>query len=150
MGSVLISLNDLPGALEVFQKSLPLREKLAALDPADARTKMNLCHSHESIGWVLVRLARAGGGRAFPQATGSGAATGGQGHVRIEYQRALAGAYENLGSVFEQKGNCRAGWCRLRGEPLRVFDALRARKALSAEYTQTPARLQKAIAGCKV
>ena len=149
VGSVLISLNDLPGALEVFQKSLPLRQRLSALDPSDARTKMNLCHSHESIGWVLVRLGRVReADEHFRHQLELAQQLVATDPMRIEYQRALAGAYENQGSVFEHKKNC--GDARASYEKaLRVFDALRARKALSAEYAETPARLQKSIAGCK-
>ena len=68
--------------------------------------------------------------------------------IRIEYQRALAGAYENLGSVFEHDHKCgpaRAYYAKA----LNVFDALSARGALSAEYAGAPGRLKKSIAGCK-
>jgi non-specific serine/threonine protein kinase/serine/threonine-protein kinase len=149
VGSVLISLNDLPGALQVFEKSLPLREKLAAAYPTDARTKINLYHSHESIGWVLVRLGRVREAddhfrKQFDLAQRLVATDGG----RIEYQRALAGAYENLGSVLEREKKC----AEARGsyeKGLKILDALKARDALSAEFAQVPARLQKSIAGCK-
>jgi non-specific serine/threonine protein kinase/serine/threonine-protein kinase len=150
VGSVLISLNDLPGALEVFQKSLPLRQRLSALDPNDARTKMNLCHSHESIGWVLIRLGRVReADEHFRKQLDLAQQLVSTDPVRIEYQRALAGAYENQGSVFEHKRNCREARASYE-KALRVFDALQARKALSAEYSQMPAKLQKAIAACKV
>lgn len=149
VGSVLISLNDLPGALEVFQRSLPLRQKLAAADPADARTKMNLCHSHESIGWVLVRLGKVReADEHFRKQLDLAQQLVNTDGVRIEYQRALAGAYENLGTVFERNKKC--GDARASYEKaLKIFDALKARAALSAEYAQVPARLQKSIADCK-
>ena len=55
--------------------------------------------------------------------------------VRIEYQRALAGAYENQGSVFEHKKNCRDARASYE-KALHIFNALRDRKALSAEYAE--------------
>ena len=48
LGSILISMGDLKGALEAFEKALPIREQLRALDPHDARAQMNLANSHAS------------------------------------------------------------------------------------------------------
>jgi hypothetical protein len=110
---------------------------------------MNLCHSHESIGWVLVRLGHAReADEHFRKQLELAQQLAASDPVRIEYQRALAGAYENQGTVFEHNRNCREARARYE-KALHVFEALRARKALSAEYAEFPARLQKAIDGCK-
>ena len=59
LGSILISLGDLKGALEAFEQVLPIREQLRALDPNDARAQMNLANSHASIGYVLLEMGNA-------------------------------------------------------------------------------------------
>ena len=68
--------------------------------------------------------------------------------LRIEYLRALAGAYENLGSVFAHDKKCQAAHADYE-KALTIFEGLRARNALSAEYVETPARLTKLIEGCR-
>ena len=134
--------------MEIFLKSLPIREKLAKLDPADVRTRMNLCHSHESIGFVLLRLGRAReADEHFRQQLDLAQQLVAADAVRIEFQRALAGAYENLGTVSDHNRNC--GEARARYEKaLHVFEALQSRGALSAEYVESPGRLKNLIAKC--
>jgi len=56
LGSVLISMGDLKGALDAFQKVLPVREQLMSADPRDLRAVLNLARSHDSIAFVLMRM----------------------------------------------------------------------------------------------
>jgi serine/threonine protein kinase/tetratricopeptide (TPR) repeat protein len=56
LGSILISMHDLEGALDAFEKALPIREQLRALDPRNARAQINLANSHASMGYALLEL----------------------------------------------------------------------------------------------
>ena len=59
LGSILISMRDLKGALAAFNQVLPIREQLRAMDPKDARAELNLANSHATIGFVLLEMGNA-------------------------------------------------------------------------------------------
>src|SRR5262249_52986956 len=46
-------------ALAAFQKALPIRERLLAADPKDARARLNVLRSHNSVGYTLLKLGDA-------------------------------------------------------------------------------------------
>ncbi len=59
----------------------------------------------------------------------------------VSYRYSLSEAYENLGRVAKQLGQKEQGQAYLR-EALKIYDELRARGAISAEYAEVPARIK--------
>jgi serine/threonine protein kinase/tetratricopeptide (TPR) repeat protein len=143
LGSILISLGDLKGALDAFQQVLPIREQLRALDPKDARAKMDLANSHASIGYVLLEMGNVLTAQAhFEQQRQLDEELIKHDPMGVDYSYSLSEAYENLGRVALRLGQKERGNAYLR-DALQIYDELRARGAISAEYADVPARIQR-------
>src|SRR5262249_27088435 len=98
LGSILISLNDLPGALNAFNQVLPIREVLHAQDPHDARAKVNVANSHAAVGFVLLSMGRyLDAQKHFEEQRRLATELVKQDPVRVEHRYSLSEAYENLG-----------------------------------------------------
>ncbi|MEO8597431.1 MAG: protein kinase [Candidatus Solibacter sp.] len=149
LGSILISMGDLKGALDAFQQTLPIREQLRALDPRDARAQLNLANSHASIGYVLLELGKARDAQDhFEQQRKIDVELMKLDPLGVSYNYSLSEAYENLGRValkLGQKERARA----LLKDAQQIYDDLSARGAISAEYSQVPARIQKELSEAK-
>ena len=105
LGSILISMGDLKGALEAFEKVLPIREQLRALDPRDARAQMNLANSHASIGYVLLELGKAREAQEhFEQQRKIDVELVRRDPMGVAYRYSLSEADENLGRVAHKAG----------------------------------------------
>ena len=149
LGSILISLNDLPGALNAFAKVLPIREQLSALDAHDARARVNLANSHAAMGVVLLSMGRAREAEPHFQAQLRLASDlMEQDPLRVEHRYSLSEAYENLGRVAAVLRHRDRAQAQLT-EALKIYDGLSARNAISAEYAQVPDRIRKELAELK-
>ena len=110
LGSILISMGDLKGALDAFQKALPIREQLRALDPRDARAQINLANSHASIGYVLLEMGNALAARGhFEQQRKIDEELIKLDPMAVSHRYSLSEAYENLGRVANRLGAEAAG-----------------------------------------
>jgi tetratricopeptide (TPR) repeat protein len=149
LGSILISMGDLKGALDAFQKALPIREQLLVLDPRDARGQMNLANSHASVGFVLLEMGKAREAQEhFEQQRKLDVELVRVDPMGVSYLYSLSEAYENLGRVSHllgQKDRART----LMHDALKIYDDLQARGAISAEYAKVPARIQNELAEVK-
>jgi serine/threonine protein kinase/tetratricopeptide (TPR) repeat protein len=142
LGSILISMGDLRGALAAFEAVLPIREQLRALDPKDARAMLNLANSHAAIGFVLLELGSALTAQThFEQQRQLDEALIQLDPMGVSYRYSLSEAYENLGRVAKQLGQKEQGQSYLR-EALKIYDELSARGAISAEYAGVPGRIR--------
>ena len=148
LGSIMISMGQLNQALAAFQRVLPIREQLRALDPKDARAQANLSNSHAAIGVVLLEMGDARAGAHFEQQRRLAAGLAKVDPVRVDYQYSLSEALENLGRVALRQGRGAEGRACLK-EALRIYDDLRARNAISAEYAQVPGRIRKELAATR-
>ena len=122
LGSILISMGDLKGALDAFQKALPIREQLRALDPRDARAQFNLANSHASIGYVLLEMGNARAAQDhFEQQRKIDDELIKLDPMAVDYRYSLSEAYENLGRVAHRLGQAgaRASAAERRAEDLR-------------------------------
>ncbi len=147
LGSILISMGDLKGALDAFQKALPIREQLRALDPRDARAQMNLANSHASIGYVLLEMGnaprRAGSLRAAAQDRRGTDQAGSDGRLPPLQP---VGGLRKPGTGGQSSGTEAAARDALLNDALKIYDELQSRGAISAEYAGVPARIQKELA----
>jgi eukaryotic-like serine/threonine-protein kinase len=145
LGSILISMGDLKGALDAFQKALPIREQLRGLDPRDARAQFNLANSHASIGYVLLEMGNAQAAQShFEQQRKIDDELIQLDPVAVDYRYSLSEAYENLGRVAQRLGN-RGRARALLNDALQVYDELLARGAVSAEYAAVPERIRREL-----
>jgi len=146
LGSIKIWLNDLPGALDTFQQVLPIREQLHNLDIHDARAQVNLANSHAAIGYVLLNMGKPVAAEPhFEHQRKIDHELVKQDPVRVEHQYSLSEAYENLGRVAHQLKQKDRARSELK-EALRIYEALAARNAISAEYANVPDRIKKELA----
>jgi serine/threonine protein kinase/tetratricopeptide (TPR) repeat protein len=146
LGSIMISMGRLNQALAAFQRVLPIREQLRALDPKDARAQSNLSNSHAAIGVVLLETGDARAAEVhFEQQRRLAAGLARVDPVRVDYQYSLSEALENLGRIALRLGRAAEGRANLK-EALRIYDDLRARGAISAEYAHVPGRIQTELA----
>ena len=142
-GSIQISLRHLNDALAAFLKVLPIREQLHALDPKDARAQSNLSNSHAAIGFVLLAMGNARAAQShFEEQRKLAAGLAEVDPLRVDYQYSLSEALENLGRVSLQLGRVKEGKAYLR-EALEIYEALKARGAISAEYAEVPGRIER-------
>jgi len=149
LGSILISMGDANGALDAFQKVLPIREQLRALDPKDARAQMNLANSHASIGFVLLEMGRARQAQEhFEEQRKIDQDLLRLDPMGVAYLYSLSEAYENLGRVafrLGEKDRART----LMKDALQIYSDLGARGAISAEYAHVPSRISTELAGIR-
>jgi serine/threonine protein kinase/tetratricopeptide (TPR) repeat protein len=149
LGSIMISIGSLNKALAAFSEVLPIREQLHALDPNDARAQINLANTHAALGVVLLDTGNAGEAeRHFEQQRTLTAHLAKLDPLRVDYQYSLSEALENLGRVALRMGRVPEGRAHL-GNALRIYDELRVRGAVSAEYAQVPDRIRKEMAGAR-
>ncbi|MEO8371042.1 MAG: protein kinase [Candidatus Solibacter sp.] len=149
LGSILISMGDLRGALDAFQKALPIREQLRSLDPRDARAQMNLANSHASVGFVLLEMGKAREAQEhFEQQRKLDVELVKADPMGVSYLYSLSEAYENLGRVSKVLGQQDRARTLL-NDALKIYDDLQARGAVSAEYAKVPARIQKELSEVK-
>jgi serine/threonine protein kinase/tetratricopeptide (TPR) repeat protein len=149
LGSILISMDDLKGALDAFQKALPIREQLRALDPRDARAQINLANSHASIGYVLLETGNALAARGhFEQQRKIDEELIKLDPMAVAHRYSLSEAYENLGRVANRLGQKQQAKALL-NDALKVYDELKLRGAISAEYAAVPARIEKELSEVK-
>jgi len=149
LGSILISMGDLKGSLDAFQKALPIREQLRALDPRDARAQINLANSHASIGYVLLETGNALAARGhFEQQRKIDEDLIKLDPMAVSHRYSLSEAHENLGRVANLLGQKKQAIALL-NDALKIYDELQSRGAISAEYAAVPARIQKELAEVK-
>ena len=159
LGSILLELGDMPGAYDAFRASLPLREQLLSMDPMDASAQTNLSNNLASVGTVLLRMDRAA--EALPllerQRTLAEKLVISD-PQRIEHSFSLSEALENIGLVsfsFATKErnkqqrqkhliNARA----YLAQAMEIYDSLKARNAITAQYASVPARIAKELQAC--
>jgi non-specific serine/threonine protein kinase/serine/threonine-protein kinase len=149
LGSVLISVNDLPGALDAFGKVLPIRQQLRALDSHDARGKVNLANSHAAMGVVLLTMGKARESEPhFEEQLRLASDLMQQDPLRVEHRYSLSEAYENLGRVAALQRRQDRARAQL-NEALKIYQVLAERNAISAEYAHVPDRIRKEMAELK-
>src|SRR5262249_49551964 len=147
LGSILISMGDLKGALEAFQQALPIREQLLALDPNDARAEANLAYSHGGIGVTLLAMGNAPAAQShFEQQRKIAERLVAHDPLRVEHRYNLSEVYENLGKVDLRMGRVLQGRKWL-ADALGIYDELEKRSAISAEYAEVPARIRREMDG---
>jgi tetratricopeptide (TPR) repeat protein len=145
LGSILISMGDLHGALDAFQKVLPVREQLRSLDPQDARAQLNLANSHASIGYALLEMGKPREAQDhFENQRKIGEDLVRVDPMAVSYSYSLSEAYENLGRVAHRLGQEQRARTYL-NDALKIYDALRDRNAISAEYAEVPDRIKKEL-----
>ena len=143
LGSILISMGDLKGALDAFQKALPIREQLRALDPRDARAQINLANSHASIGFVLLETGNALAARGhFEQQRKIDEELIRLDPMAVSHRYSLSEACENLGRVADRLGQKKQANALL-NDALKIYDELQSRGAISAEYAAVPPASKK-------
>jgi tetratricopeptide (TPR) repeat protein len=146
LGSIKIWLQDLPGAFDVFQQVLPIREQLNNLDVHDARAQVNLANSHAAVGYVLLKMGKPTAAQPhFERQRKIDDELAKKDPVRVEHQYSLSEAHENLGLAAFQLRRKEQARSELK-EALRIYDVLAARGAISAEYAQVPDRIRKELA----
>jgi tetratricopeptide (TPR) repeat protein len=149
LGSILISMGDLKGALDAFQEALPIREQLRALDPRDARAQVNLANGHASIGYVLLETGNALAARThFQQQRKIDEELIRLDPMAVAHRYSLSEAHENLGRVASRLGQKQQAVALL-SDALKIYDELESRGAISAEYAGVPARIQKELSAVK-
>ena len=161
LGSVLISLGDLNGAQAAFLRSRPIREQILALDPMDASAQVNLSNTLAAIGYVQLKMGRPREALAnFQRQRDFAEKLVAADPLRIEHRYSLSEAIENIGLVsvsFASKTNNANDKRRYLSEArasllqaLDIYDKLKARGAVSAEYAGVPARIQQELASTKI
>jgi non-specific serine/threonine protein kinase/serine/threonine-protein kinase len=145
LGSILISMGDLQGAFDAFQKVLPIRDQLRNLDPQDARAQLNLANSHASIGYVLLAMGKPRQAQDhFERQRKIGEDLIRVDPMAVSYRYSLSEAYENLGRVARRLGQQQRARAYL-NDALQIYDDLRTRGAISAEYAEVPDRIKKEL-----
>ncbi len=145
LGSILISMGDLHGALDAFHKVLPIREQLRNLDPRDARAQLNLANSHASLGYVLLEMGKPREAQEhFERQRKIGEDLVRVDPLAVSHSYSLSEAYENLGRVAYRLGQEQRARAYL-NDALKIYDELRARNAISAEYAEVPARIKREL-----
>jgi len=159
LGSILLALGDLQAAYETFCRSLPIREQLLAMDPMDASAQTNLSNSLASIGYTLLKMDRAQTALPyFERQRALAEKLVASDPLRIEHSYSLSEAIENIGlvsvsnatkarSAGEKRKNLLAARAALT-KALEIYDALRARAAITAEYAVVPGRITKELQTC--
>ncbi len=159
LGSVLISLGDLKGAQEAFERSLPIREQLLALDPLDASARVNLSNTLAALGYVELQMGNPKDASLnFERQREIAGKLVAADPLRIEHQYSLSEAMENIGkvSLFFANRSKSADVRRRRAaeaktsllQALRIYEVLRERGAISAEYASVPKRIEEELGQC--
>ena len=68
--------------------------------------------------------------------------------MAVSHRYSLSEAYENLGRVANRLGKKRQAVALL-NDALKIYDELKSRGAISAEYAAVPARIQKELSDVK-
>jgi eukaryotic-like serine/threonine-protein kinase len=145
LGSILLSMHDLEGALDAFEKALPIREQLRALDPRNARAQINLANSHASMGYALLELGNPRAAQShFEQQRKIDDDLIQLDPMAVSHRYSLSEACENLGRVAQRLGQKEQARTLL-NEALKIYDELRERGAISAEYAGVPERIQREL-----
>jgi tetratricopeptide (TPR) repeat protein len=147
LGSILIAMGDMPGALRAFEPVLPIRMQLLALDTHDARLLVSVANSHAAIGVVLLNMGKLQKAQEhFESQLKIASELVKLDPVRVAHRYNLSEAYENLGRVAAKSGQTDRARNLLR-EALSIYEELGARDAISAEYAWVPGRIRKEMSG---
>lgn len=160
LGSVLIDLGDMKSARDVFLRAVPIREQLVAIDPMDASARVNLSNSLAALGYVDLQMNKPGEGlQNFQRQKAIAEQLVAADPLRIEHQYSLSEAIENIGRVAlfhatkagsqsEKQKYLAEARTALR-QALQIYEDLRARNAISAEYGHVPKRIEEELQRCE-
>jgi len=151
LGSILISLGDVRGALQTFERVLPIREALLAADPVDARACINVANSHAAIGGTLLRLGLLREALAqFHKQKELAEILVKTDPLQVAYATSLAEALENTGLVESRLFHAKTRHARESLESaLHIYESLAARQAMPAGNAAALDRLRRELAVLK-
>lgn len=151
LGSILISLGDVHGALQAFERVLPVREAILAADPADARACINVANSHAAIGGTLLRLGLLREALAqFRKQRELAELLVKTDPQQVAYETSLAEALENTALVESRLSPAKVRHAREALEAaLRIYETLAARHAMPAGNAGAAERLHKELAALR-
>ena len=119
------------------------------MDAKNARAEVNVANTQAAIGVVLPAMGRPSEAAPhFEQQRKLAEQLVNRDPVAVEHRYSLSEAYENLGKVFMKL----QAYDRARPylqDALKIYEELKARGAISAEYAEVPARIEKELAACK-